>query len=88
MTTSKKSRTSRNLLTYTIKGTSRSTIRRYCIQWRQEQKPPLPERCDNSGCWFHTHPLVWNDQPLKPILDHTRCPLRLVTIKSLECLVD
>jgi len=70
MTTSKKSKTSRDVLIYSIKGASRSTVRRHYMLWRQEQEPPLPERCDNPGCWFYTHPLVWNARPLKPILDH------------------
>ena len=58
------------VLCYRIKGASRGTVRRYYLRWRQQQVPPLPERCDNPGCFFHTHPLVWNDKPLQPILDH------------------
>ena len=59
-----------DVLCYRIKGASRDTIRRHYLRWRQQQIPPLPERCDNPDCFFHTHPLVWNDKPLKPILDH------------------
>ena len=70
MTTSKKGKSSRKVLVYSIKGASRSTARRHYMLWRQEQVPPLPERCDNPDCWFHAHPLVWNGKPLKLILDH------------------
>ena len=52
-------------------GTRRGEIvRRHYYHWRQQQNPPLPERCDNDKCRFHTEPLVWNGEPLKPILDH------------------
>ena len=70
MISSKKSKTAHNVLTYTLKGVWRSTVRRHYMRWRQEQEPPLPERCDNPDYWFHTHPLIWNGKPLKPILDH------------------
>jgi hypothetical protein len=46
------------------------TVRRHYYRWRKEQSPPLPERCDNKKCRFHTEPLLWNCEPLKPILDH------------------
>lgn len=49
---------------------SSETIRRYYYRWRYQQNPPLPERCDNEKCRFHTEPLFWNGEPLKPILDH------------------
>lgn len=58
------------VLIYSNNGASRNTVRRHYMRWRQEQEPPLPERCDNPECWFHTNPLRWNDKPLKPILDH------------------
>ena len=35
-----------------------------------EQKPPIPERCDNPECIFNTEPLVWNGKKLNLILDH------------------
>lgn len=41
------------------------------IRWREEQDPPIPIRCDNTSCDFHTHPLVWNGQSLPLILEHT-----------------
>ena len=46
------------------------TLRRHYDQWRLQQNPPLPERCDNDKCRFHTEPLVWNHEHLKPILNH------------------
>jgi len=46
------------------------TVRRHYYRWRQEQNPPLPERCNNEKCCFHTEPFFWNSEPLKPILDH------------------
>lgn len=46
------------------------TVRRHYDYWRQQQNPPLPERCDNDECRFHTEALVWNNKHLNPILDH------------------
>jgi hypothetical protein len=45
-------------------------VRRHYEPWRQQQKPPLPERCDIEECFFHSNPLVWNGHALKLILDH------------------
>ncbi len=45
-------------------------VRRQYKEWRQQQVPPLPDRCDNPPCQFHTGPLEWIDKPLKLILDH------------------
>jgi hypothetical protein len=58
------------VLRYTQEKISAGTLRRAYLRWRQEQQPPLPERCDNPDCQFHTGPLVWNGQPLKLTLDH------------------
>lgn len=52
------------------KRKSPTIVRRMYMRWRARQVPPLPERCDNPACRFHTEPLVWNGQPFKPILDH------------------
>jgi hypothetical protein len=30
----------------------------------------IPERCDLADCRFHAAPLIWNNKPFKPILDH------------------
>ena len=51
-------------------GVGRDTVRKHYYHWRQQQNPPLLERCDNPKCRFYTEPLDWNDMPLKPILDH------------------
>lgn len=32
--------------------------------------PPIPDRCDNSGCRFYSKPLEWNGNPLPLILEH------------------
>ena len=63
-------KSARDVLRYTRTAPAQATVRRHYIRWRQEQTPPLPERCDNPECFFHTNPLVWNGRPLKPILDH------------------
>lgn len=43
--------------------------RQYLI-WRAAQAPPLPARCDNPSCCFHSEPLVWNRSALPLILEH------------------
>jgi hypothetical protein len=58
------------ILCYRKTGPSRSTVRRHYLRWRRSQNPPLPVRCDNPACRFHTEPLIWNGLPIKPILDH------------------
>lgn len=70
MGNSKKNVSPRDVLCYRLKGASQGTVRRHYIRWRQEQDPPLPERCDNPRCSFYTNPLIWNGKKLKPILDH------------------
>lgn len=47
----------------------RSTVKRYCRDWRVENGLPA-ERCDVPACPFHSAPLVWAGVPLGPILDH------------------
>jgi hypothetical protein len=49
---------------------SQATVRRHYIQWRLQQDPPLPLRCDNPKCVYFTGELIWNGMPLKLILDH------------------
>jgi hypothetical protein len=56
------------VLRYTQEERSQSTVRRHYLRWRDEHN--LPVRCDNPDCVFYSNPLVWNGQPLKPILDH------------------
>jgi len=59
-----------DVLRYRQGRKSQATVRRDYIQWRSEQNPPIPFRCDNPECIFHTQKLVWNEKPLKLILDH------------------
>jgi hypothetical protein len=56
------------VLSYRKKGASQATVRRHYLLWRNKQA--LPERCDNPPCFYYTNPLVWNDKPIKLILDH------------------
>lgn len=70
MASSSKSRSPHDVLRYSLSETSRATVLRHYLRWRAEQNPPLPVRCDNPECFFHTNPLIWNGKPFKPILDH------------------
>lgn len=65
-----KSRDSSEVLRYTENGEHRNTVWRHYLKWRLLQDPPLPIRCDIETCQFNSIPLIWNDVPLKPILDH------------------
>src|SRR4030042_2391085 len=56
------------VLSYRKKGASQATVRRHYLLWRHKQA--LPERSDNQQCLFYTKTLVWNDKPIKLILDH------------------
>jgi len=47
---------------------SRSTVKRYYMQWRSTQG--LPIRCETTSCQFHGGSLMWNGRPLGLILDH------------------
>jgi hypothetical protein len=58
------------VLNYQLGRRSQQTVKRYFVEWRKIQKPPIPLRCDNEECYFHTNPLVWNSQPFNLILDH------------------
>jgi hypothetical protein len=59
-----------NVLRYEKGRKSQTTVRRHFIQWRSEQSPPIPLRCDNPECVFHTQDLIWNGDTLKLVLDH------------------
>lgn len=61
-------RTWREVLRWGQKELSASTVRKYYAQYRREAGLPL--RCDNPDCRFYTEPLIWNGQPLRPIVDH------------------
>ena len=56
------------VLCFSVSPKSRSTVRRYYDSWRQSQG--LVERCDNPKCHFHDCDLVWNNEPLRLVLDH------------------
>ena len=65
-----KRKNSAHVLRYSRERVSQGTVRRHYLRWRQEQKPPIPLRCDNPECYFHTNALEWNGKRLTPILDH------------------
>jgi len=52
------------------KAPSQKTVRRHYLNWRSEQDPMIPLRCDNPKCQFHFGKLKWNGIVLKLILDH------------------
>ena len=58
------------VLRYASGKRNNATARRHYLQWRAEQVPPLPERCDNEVCRFHSEPLVWNGNVLPLMLEH------------------
>lgn len=58
------------VLTYKKGRRSPGTVKRYYIEWRSQQNPPIPIRCDESGCVYYQSPLIWNGKELKLILDH------------------
>jgi 5-methylcytosine-specific restriction endonuclease McrA len=49
---------------------SQATVKKYYLEWRAVQDPPIPTRCDNPECCFFTEPLLWNGKQLKLVLDH------------------
>lgn len=59
-----------DVLIYTGGNRRGPIVRKAYLKWRQAQTPPLPERCDNPACEFHSGPLVWNGKDLRLILDH------------------
>ena len=56
------------ILCFDPEAVDRDKVRRYYAEWRRQHD--LPDRCDNEACSYHSEPLVWNGEPLKPILDH------------------
>lgn len=46
------------------------TVKRHYREWRSQQIPPLPNRCDEPNCDYFNKPLLWNGKELKLILDH------------------
>jgi len=49
---------------------SPETVKRHYLEWRSQQNPPIPIRCDEPSCIYYKKPLVWNCKELKLILDH------------------
>lgn len=60
----------KDVLTYHEKGRSNQTVRRHYLEWRSQQKPPIPYRCDNRDCKFYKSRLKWNGKDFGLILDH------------------
>lgn len=65
---SRKGYQSEQVLCYSPKPASRSTVRRHYYKWRLEQG--IPFRCDITNCEFHTQKLIWLGKTLPLILDH------------------
>lgn len=59
-----------NALRYHGGARNNSVAKRQYLAWRLQQDPPIPPRCDNPDCRFHSGPLVWNNSPLPLILEH------------------
>jgi len=49
---------------------SPKTVKRYYIEWRLQQNPPIPTRCDVPSCVYYRSSLMWNGKEIKLILDH------------------
>lgn len=60
--------TEQEVLTFSVKKRSRSTVRRYYEKWRNDNG--LPNRCDNDKCIYYKKELIWNGAVLPLILDH------------------
>ena len=59
-----------NALAYRGGKRNNAVAKRQYLVWRAGQVPPIPERCDNLDCRFHTEPLIWNNKALPLILEH------------------
>jgi hypothetical protein len=57
-------------LRYTGGPRNNRTAKAHFLRWRKLQSPPIPVRCDNESCHFHTNSLSWNGRPLPLILEH------------------
>jgi 5-methylcytosine-specific restriction endonuclease McrA len=60
----------KKVLTYQKGRGSQATVKRHYIEWRSQQNPPIPNRCDNPSCVYYKSPLEWNDTEFTPVLDH------------------
>jgi hypothetical protein len=61
---------STDVLCYRETRQSPATVWRHYCKWRESQVPPIPDRCDNEDCRFHTEKPYWNGDRLPLILDH------------------
>jgi hypothetical protein len=62
--------TVQEVLRYESGKRKNARARRFYLMWRRAQQPPMPERCDNPACQFHTTQLIWQGRPLPLILEH------------------
>jgi 5-methylcytosine-specific restriction endonuclease McrA len=60
----------RAVLRYERGRRSQATVRRHFLEWRTQQDPPIPLRCDNPTCHFFSGSLLWNGKPIRLVLDH------------------
>ncbi len=60
----------KEVLQYKKGRQSQQTVRRHYSNWRSQQNPPIPLRCDNPCCKYFTERPEWNGKDLKVILDH------------------
>jgi len=63
------SRASAKILCFSQTPRLRTAVAAHYRRWRNENH--LNERCDNEACQFHSQPLIWNNNQLKMIVDHT-----------------
>lgn len=59
-----------DVLIYRNGRRNNSTAKRQYLIWRSAQIPPIPVRCDNTECRFHTELLIWNCRTLPLVLEH------------------
>lgn len=60
----------KNVLKYQPGRQNQALVKRAYLQWRQDQQPPIPQRCDIPGCNFYKNSSEWNGKKLNLILDH------------------
>lgn len=59
-----------NILVYSRGRQSQQKVKKFYLEWRKTQNPPIPFRCDIPGCLFYESPLIWNGKNINLILDH------------------